>query len=328
MMQGSYTADQQKPMLTLNFTAPQLVLVALMVAGMAAGAGAAQDLGHYFFVLEGVSPASGQELRFESFNLLPNGTLIFRAAVSDSGNESKALVSVRLQSDDVKDSLPATAVRSFSLTVRFHPQPVAETTIASPNITTAVADTLLTTPTTPTTTPTLQEPLKVNFDVLPQVVAVEGTNLRLPGFVYNIRGQSPAFLSVISPASAGNNTSAVAVAAGRLAPAVSPAGELALSVPQGLFGRFRVVVEWAGGNSNNSCSASLTCIAPAPGIAEPAVKATAMLVVLPLPRLKAVVPALGPARGSTLITVHGTYFGFDTRHPPSLSTPLSYSLPA
>ncbi len=43
---------------------------------------------------------------------------------------------------------------------------------------------------------------------------------------------------------------------------------------------------------------------------------TAMLVVLPLPRVTAVVPAFGPSRGGTLITVHGTYFGSDGRPDP------------
>jgi hypothetical protein len=270
--------------------------------------------------------ASGPELLFESFNLLPNGTLIFRAVAPDSGNETTAQIGVRLQGDDSKGRTPATAVRTFNLTVRFHVLPVASTSTTSANSTTAAAATLLTQqamPTTTTTTPTTQQqPLEISFSVVPQVVTVEGTVLHLPGFVHNIRGMSPAFVATIRPANSGN-----ASAAGITAPEVSPEGGLRLSVQQGLFGRFLLIIEWAGKN-NNSCAAPFMCAAPALGVAEPAKRATAMLVVLPLPRVLAVVPALGPSRGSTLITVHGAHFSAESRplppahsstHPPQWS---------
>jgi hypothetical protein len=300
-------------------------------AGMAAGAGAAQELGHYSFALEGVLPSNGSKLHFESFKILPNGTLIFRAAAPDSGNETAltAQVGVRLQSFDANVSSPATAVRIFNLTVRFHLHSIPATLTASATSTDAAAPTLLTQQPIPTTMPATPRPqsLEISFAIVPQVVAVEGSLLRLPGFVRNIRhgGQSPAFHAEIRPTASGN-ASASSFA---LAPAVSPDGELVLSVPQGVFGRFLLLVKWVGENSNISCTSDQSCSVPVPELAEAAAGAalnTAMLVILPLPRVLTVVPALGPARGGTRITVQGTFFSSNSR-PPALPPPPSPTPP-
>jgi hypothetical protein len=117
-------------------------------------------------------------------------------------------------------------------------------------------------------------------------------------------------------------------------PAVSPSGELTLTPPPGRYGAFVLRVRAVGPAAaaaaahDEAAAAAAACFATdgnesqtCPTAAEPAAAAAAdggwaagwegeaSVWVVPLPRVTAVAPALGPAAGGAVVTVYGRYFG-------------------